>query len=248
MSIEFSGTVAQRIDFGSGTNIYGTPQKTIIIRTYLHSVAKQIAPAAIFWGGLIDEAPFTDERWTVTMGDTNNGDIAFGEGFDGTDGAWRTNAILAINTLYTIIITYDNTNVANDPLIYLDNVSQAINEDVTPIGTAEVGTNGQLRIGASGPAITKPIDGILHGFRVINRIITANERATITNSRDINAVFGGTVFAPNLDGAAGLSVFDDVALAAANTLIDPLSGAAGTPAGNPVARGNTITNLGIGVQ
>ena len=59
---------------------------------------------------------------------------------------------------------------------------------------------------------------------------------------------GGVEFMPVLDGAAGLTVFDGTALAAANTIIDPISGVSGVPAGSPVGRGNVLTNIGISIQ
>lgn len=249
MAIEFSGAAGQRIDFGSSTDVYGLSQKSISFWTYLDSIIKATAPDFIYFGGLLDEAPAGDESWSILMGYQNNGDIAFGEGFDNTPGSWHT-AIntFVISTLHHVTITYDNTNVANNPIIYVDKAIKALTEDSTPIGNAQTGTNGQLRIGAAGAVGVKPIDGWEQDFRIYNRILTAVEVGILHDSRCQRVVLGGLVFAPNLDGAAGLSIYEGVALAAGNTIVDEMTGATGVPHGSPVGRGNTITNIGIGVQ
>ena len=77
-------------------------------------------------------------------------------------------------------------------------------------------------------------------------IISPTEISIMHTSRLTKIILNGLVFSPNLDGAAGLSIFDGANLAAGNTIIDPISGFSGVPAVTPIGRGNTVTNVGIG--
>jgi len=241
MAIEFTGAVGQRIDYGSSANVYGLSQKSISFWAYLDSVTKVAPPW--FVGGLIDDAPTGDEAWVITIGDSNNGAITFTESFDDTAGVWDTAVdVLSVSTVYHIVITYDNSDVANNPIVYVSKVSKSLTEAVTPVGNAYTGTNGQLRIGANGDSL-KPIDGWEQDFRIYDRILTQAEINELHDSRCQRVVTDGLVFWSRLDGAAGLSAFDGVTLAAGNTLLDEISGAVGVPSGSPVGRGNTIQRI-----
>jgi hypothetical protein len=58
--------------------------------------------------------------------------------FDSNEGAWSTsNLDIDINAVNIIHIEYDNSDVANDPIFYINSTSPTtLNEDSTPVGTA----------------------------------------------------------------------------------------------------------------
>lgn len=59
--------------------------------------------------------------------------------FSTTAGIWRVTADLNLNQWYQVIITYDASNIANDPTIYVDQISVAFTEIQTPVGTRNTG-------------------------------------------------------------------------------------------------------------
>ena len=61
--------------------------------------------------------------------------IQFLRGFTTTSGEWATTAgPITDGTWYYVTVTYDDASTANDPLIYLDGISQGITESGTPAG------------------------------------------------------------------------------------------------------------------
>ena len=153
-------------------------------------------------------------------------------------GIWYSNQALALNTVYFVAVTYDNGASANDPIIYLSGVAQALNGDTNPVGAvvSETGLNAMI----GGYETTADYSRIIiHDKRTYNRILTAAEVLQIYNGRGRDNIKSGLVFCPFLKGAAGLQAFDGATLAAGNTIVDPCSGAIGVPAGSPVGVGET---------
>ena len=86
----------------------------------------------------------TDLRWFLPSG--TNTDMEFQYNFTGggsADGVWRSPlSSLAIGRWFCLALTYDRSDVANDPLMYIWDTSTAkrlssvtVTETVTPIGT-----------------------------------------------------------------------------------------------------------------
>jgi len=74
--------------------------------------------------------------------------LRFYTGFSVADPYWTTTAaVVPINTYSHLILTYNNSNIANDPIIYLNGVAQAITEGRAPNGTAATDAGGDLIIG-----------------------------------------------------------------------------------------------------
>lgn len=251
MAIEFTKAVDQRIGYGHLSIMEGLTQKSISFFTYLDSIAKAVGAAYMYFGGNGNVAG-NQEGWSNGMGISNNGDVWFGETFWNAgaqnQGLWATALnTLTVSTLHHIIITYDNSATANNPIIYVDKGVEGLTEIQTPAGVAGTGTSSVLRVGSLVTGRLS-IDGWLQDFRIYDRLLPQTDVNTLCDSRLQNVVLDGLIFAPNLDGAAGLSVFDGTALAAGNTIFDPITVEYGVPNGSPIGRGNTITNIGIGVQ
>ncbi len=91
--------------------------------------------------------------------------------FDGASGGnWRTStAVIPINTYTYILMSYDNGNVANNPIFYVNDTVPGITEVLTPVGTRVSDATATLFIGnRSDDARTH--DGTLALVRACNAI------------------------------------------------------------------------------
>jgi len=153
-------------------------------------------------------------------------------------GLWIGAATLTVGTWYHIAVTYAE-GTANDPIIYLNGAPVAITEISTPSGTVEDDSDSLLYVGGAGGRV------IVSDLRIYPFITSAADIVDIYNSRcaNVHPSAGLPVFAPMMYGAAGLQAFDGGTLAAANKIVDPYSGALGTPAGSPVGVAETYLSV-----
>lgn len=238
MAIDFSGLVAdQRIDFGdlSAVQIH---TRSIVLRIYQDTYA----PGCRVVGLYNTSTPFTNISYTITLNNGTNGMVQFTEtSWTTQSGVWQSSGgLVGTGGWHTVIVTYVGDSVANDPVIYVDGIASSITEAYTPSGTLLEGTDGIFTVGGHpvGTA-TYPCDGRVENVIVYPFILTADQAAEIHNSM-LAYPIPGEVFHPILIGASGLSTFDGAALGGTNTITDPVSGAVGTPHGNPVGAGDTI--------
>ncbi len=96
--------------------------------------------------------------------------------FDTTNGVWSTDNTFALNTTHVVVVTYDKSSVANNPVIYVNGVAEAITEDITPVGTAD-GSNSAFQICNGGPLA--PFNGTVQEVAGWTRILTAAEAALL---------------------------------------------------------------------
>jgi hypothetical protein len=100
------------------------------------------------WGGgqygrILDKATSTlgADGWGMCVdgeADATYHHILFYRGFDSVRGLWYTPAYsISLDQWYHITVTYDDTSDSNDPIIYINGVSQSITEDNTPVGSAQ---------------------------------------------------------------------------------------------------------------
>jgi len=94
----------------------------------------------------------------------------------GTPGVWSCNAP-TVNVWHHFCVTYDWGSTANDPIIYLDGVSQTIIERLGPGGTKD--NNGTAFNFGSEANSSTFFDGKLTEPFMYNRILTAAEIASI---------------------------------------------------------------------
>ena len=67
--------------------------------------------------------------------------------FSTTRGLWLKDAAAAAGVSMHVMVTYDCTNVANDPILYLNGVSTALTEVSTPVGTYTTDAGNNLFFG-----------------------------------------------------------------------------------------------------
>jgi hypothetical protein len=160
---------------------------------------------------------------------------------DTTSGDWRMDSGWGTG-LHHYAVTYDGSSIANDPLFYVDTVSKALTETVTPAGSL-ITTPASVHVGAAGISYANAgPNGSIMQLRVYNRVLAPEEITELYNSKSFNRIPYGLVFKPNLNGAAGVQSFGGTSLAAGKTIADSVSGALGVPAGSPVGAADTLLN------
>ena len=234
MAIDFGNTFAhaKSVTFANPSGAVGLTQKSISMWFILNALP-----------GVQDVVLFQLDNgtggWVLRSNGGGTNAVYFYEWFSGTNGVWNQNTALSTTGIvYHLVITYDNSSVANNAVFYLNGIDDTSAGIQHPTGTKDSETSANLAIGnnqynnAGYPL--KILD-----FRIYNRILTPAEVLQMYNARGRDNIRNGLVFCPFLKGAAGLQAFDGATLAAGNTIVDPCSGAVGVPAGNPVGVGET---------
>ena len=91
--------------------------------------------------------------------------INFTHAFSGTVGNWiTTNAVMKLEKSNLIVVTYDNSNVANVPTIYLNGNPVALTITTAPVGTRTSDVGGAVAIGNRADT-SRTWDGIIHEIR-----------------------------------------------------------------------------------
>jgi hypothetical protein len=233
MSVKFPGTGTVYIKWTTPTNAVGLVSKTISLRVYPTSFAAAYDLAMIFDGTGTDSDEYNDLAMVITTG--RFGFIAH---FSTTNGIWlSTSAAMTLNAWNHILITYDGSNVANNPIFYLNGVSVAVTRSTAPVGTYRTGTNTDIYIG-SPTSGSNPVAKI-EDLRIYTGIKTAAQVAVIAGE-DIktNATIdeSNLVFHAPLVMCKGLTypTFAGSVLGAGNTFFDRINGYLGVPSGSPV--------------
>ena len=170
--------------------------------------------------------------------------LVFSDPFTTSGGVWvQTNAnTFSAGAWHNIVVTYNRTSTANDPILYLDGVVSALTESTSPVGTAMDETGARLQIGntndTSGTYVAC-FDGKIFDPRVHNVILTPAEVTTLYNGGvpDHTLVTRGLVF-------QGLATYADRPLAAGTVLtstdrlVENILRAVGVPNGSPTIRAN----------
>lgn len=89
-----------------------------------------------------------------------------------TNGAW-TFTHNGLNTWQHVVVTYDNTNNANNPVVYLNGVSVSVTRVTSPVGAMATDDN-YLAIGNRADLVRAWDGGIMYG-RIWNRILSSTE-------------------------------------------------------------------------
>ena len=149
-------------------------------------------------------------------------------------GSWKY-AGAPIGAWTHVVITYNNNNVANNPIFYVNGALVSISEEFAPTSSSPSDTFTNLYFSFD-------YDGKLQDVRIYNRILSASEIATLYNSRCLRVLMNGLVFWAPMWGTNAQS-FDGLTLTSSHRITDWVNGAVGTPAGSPIGRANTIQSL-----
>lgn len=106
---------------------------------------------------------------------TDNGRVYFYHNFSTTSyRGYIADSSIALNNWYCCAITYNNGNVANVPVIYLNGVSKSVTTDSTPEGTPVADAASDLIIGGNGSG-GSTFAGIIGDVIYYSRILSAAE-------------------------------------------------------------------------
>ena len=237
MAIDFDG-VNQHIDCGSDASLDNIRTVTICawVRPDTTVPAAQRLYDKVQMGMIIHDAGGTDPRDR----------LRFVQEWSGGAGIWETgDGALVAGTWTLCAITYDGNSVGNDPIIYIDGVSQNITEVLTPSGPITSDAGDSLGLGAliSGPT-SVPFDGLLEDFRVFNEIKTAQEMVLLASG--YRGPLGGEVGWWEMMTAKTATHWDGTTLTASHILPDKsVNSNDGTPTNSPIARASTAPRYGI---
>jgi hypothetical protein len=168
-ALNFDGT-DDYINCGSGTSLDDITSKTIEAVVYLTTFGEALA------GRIAQKASVNVDGWNLSVQGSPYNRLYFGQDWNGgTFANWRTNLdTILISTWYGFVITYDNSSTANEPLMYIDGVSQTVNVGVSPVGSCDSDAANSMWIAArnnSGP--DREFDGKVDELRISDVIRTS---------------------------------------------------------------------------
>lgn len=101
--------------------------------------------------------------------------LNFIKGFSTTNGSWETAATpLEISKWSLVGVTYDSSNVANDPIFYLNGNPYSVTEVATPVGSASTG-NALILGDNSSASPVRGFDGKMQEIVFFDKIFTPGE-------------------------------------------------------------------------
>jgi len=115
--------------------------------------------------------------------------VQFGYGFSTTPGDW-TVPEPSHDAWHHFLVVYDSSSVSNNPVIYIDGVSQTVTETRTPVGTADTHTEA-FYIGNQ-DNLAACFDGSLAEFAVWNALLTSGN-ATSLAAKTLPTAIGSPV-------------------------------------------------------
>lgn len=137
----------------------------------------------------------TDNKLYMEIRSSGINLLRFNYSFTTTAGQWDTpsNSLAPLMGAWGhVAASYDNSNVANDPSIYVNGSLQSLSEKQTPVGTANPSAS-TWNIGRNG----KTLEGMIAEFAVWNRILTTGEIAGLADGyTPLHYPYGLVVYAP----------------------------------------------------
>ena len=114
--------------------------------------------------------------WYFAVALESGGKVAleFGHTFSGTNGLWRTTALIDINTFKHAAVTYNRDSTANNPSFKINGAAVGHSEITTPTGTATADAGSDLRIGNNVSGI-RTFDGSIDDVRLWSDTRTTTE-------------------------------------------------------------------------
>lgn len=153
----------------------------------------------------------------------------------GNPGVWRCDWP-GVGSRIHLVLTFDNSNAANDPIIYVNGVSKAITEVNVPAGVRDSDAAANLIIGGAGDG-SETFDGKMGGLRFYKKILNQGEVDALVAG--YLGSLGGEVAWYDMCSAQGVARFPGAVLANGVNLLTDRSGNGndGDPTGNPVGHG-----------
>ena len=112
---------------------------------------------------------------------SGNARLQFIHFFDGADGSWQTSSLnLPIGAWSNVVLTYNASDVNNDPVIYVNASSKAITENTTPTGTVNADNSDKIIGNQNGNG--RAFDGYISECGMWKTVLDADAVTAIYNS------------------------------------------------------------------
>ena len=122
--------------------------------------------------------------------------LRFTQQFSGTDGSWRTERIIPLNSPTHFRIKYNADSVTNVPEFFINGESVAVTAMLTPTGTRATDVGDDLYFGNSS-VDNGTFDGLIDEIRFYNAYKTVAEGKILSDSSWI--LLGGTILQTDMD-------------------------------------------------
>lgn len=162
--------------------------------------------------------------------------------FAAADGLWTIPANqYSLSAWVHLVVTYSLFS-SSDPVIYINGVSQTVNEDSPPSGALTSGAGNSFSIGNTPVyGFSNAHDGKIKDVQVYrNTILSQANVDTLYNSGTHSPTVGydidGLVFQAFAVKSSRYAAYQDLTLTSTTRLIDAYLGIVGTPNGSPIAR------------
>jgi len=131
----------------------------------------------------------TKGEWSIYIEDEAAGFVRlkFKKTFSGTDGEWRTTRTIPVGEVITFILTYNDSAVGNNPILYLgeEGAVEALAEVSTPVGVRVSDIGSDLYFG-NNSANTRTFDGMIDELRTYSSIVTAAYAVDLAGQVSLN--------------------------------------------------------------
>jgi hypothetical protein len=242
VAIEFTSANNDAIDFGPLFRVStNATSKAITERTF----AAWINPDLID-GTRAIIAPIADTGGVImyiSEDGLSDGDLWFQSNrFISGNGTWHSDTTpITAGDWFHVIVTYDHTSTANDPIMYINGVAQTVIEDGTPAGALNSEQGTHVVVGNS-KTIThdydEGFDGKIFDARIYDRIITAAEALALYNGGDPDPtlVTDGLVFQAFAVRTSDAATLTDTAMEEGQRIIENAYRQVGEANGSPIIR------------
>jgi len=116
--------------------------------------------------------------------------LGFARGFSTTYGYWYTPAnSLSLNTWWHVVVVYNDSLTTNDPLLYINGVSQTLAEYSTPAGTAQTDELNNMRIGNVAFDTIRTFAGKIDEIHISKVVRSSGWIATCYNNQNSPSTF-----------------------------------------------------------
>jgi len=174
--------------FGANSKLTTTLNVTNTLRSYLFFFY-QIGNGGGSVGRVFDKREGTDPaRERLYASGTT---LKFRREYTTTSGEWAVDQPV-LNGWHSGVVTYDDSSVGNDPIVYIDGVSVAVTETITPVGTLRPDNASNYVWGNDGTTNDYYWDGHLAKCTIIDGIVSADD-ALLYHEGLLPTELGGTV-------------------------------------------------------
>jgi len=235
------------IDFDGADDIVDTGYSTSDSQTSVAVWINIVSPGELTAGRIIDKS-ITSASADYIFGTSGTAGgvvcaatpcVFLQKNFTTAVGRWEdAGGAFSLNTWAHVAVTYNDSSVTNDPVFYVDGVSQSVTEDLTPIGTAT--TNAQNFGVGDRAGSDRAFDGKMSDFAYWDTILSATDVEILADSKVKRMPF--QIKPANLQFYYPMDDFEDGAtVSGASSVIDRTgNGNNGTPSNSPTARAEEV--------